>query len=631
MAFKQARWLGWSRYGYRRGDAIRYYRMGLARQDDPARRRELARLLGHDKATLDEALAEYRTLLAASPADAALRAEYQKLLLWDARHRKEAIAELTRDAEVRPQDAALQLRLARLLGEERGREGEAAERYQRALSLRDDAQGQVELARVLVRGGRRGEALEAYRRALALRPGDGALRLERARVLAGDRARRGEALAEYRRAVEARPGDRALRLEYAKLLAGDESGREAALSEMGKLAREEPDSREVRLRYARLLGAKRETSGEAIAQYEREAEVRPASLEAQAGLARAYAWNGDADRALWHADRALAVDPAQPEMTRLRADLGRGREPWLGGAARALSSDASGKTLAGVQGGVRGARELSPFARATLDAGGGTFTGEGRSASGGYATLAAEGRPSPETRLEGALGYEGVRQGDAAVTGRLAFARGSADEGFGLFAERRARTDSFTALAGGPGGRLGLATDNVAGLSVAVVAGPLRVKLRPEAGAVTQAASPANLYLGGTATVAVPLAEGGAWRFEAAFETRGAHYASDRSATAGDLVPSDGYFSPALLLGETARAVLVGEAPLRWRFELALGPALQLVEGSPGEGVHLGGDARLALWWRAGDRFWWSVAASGERVGTSYTRLGGEAALAAYF
>ena len=65
--------------------------------------------------------------------------------------------------------------------------------------------------------------------------------------------------------------------------------------------------------------------------------------------------------------------------------------------------------------------------------------------------------------------------------------------------------------------------------------------------------------------------------------------------------------------------------------ELALGPALQLVEGSPGEGVHLGGDARLTLWWRVGDRFWWSVAASGERVGTSYTRLGGEAALAAYF
>jgi cellulose synthase operon protein C len=31
MAFRQARWLGWSRYAYRRGDAIRYYRMGLGR------------------------------------------------------------------------------------------------------------------------------------------------------------------------------------------------------------------------------------------------------------------------------------------------------------------------------------------------------------------------------------------------------------------------------------------------------------------------------------------------------------------------------------------------------------------------------------------------------------------------
>ncbi|HEX8907689.1 MAG TPA: tetratricopeptide repeat protein, partial [Anaeromyxobacteraceae bacterium] len=136
LAFKQARWLGWSRYGYRRADAIRYYRMGLARQDDPARRRELARLLGRDRATLDEALVQYRMLLAAAPGDAALRAEYQKLLLWDPRHRQEAIAELGREAEARPGDAALQLRLARLLAEERGREDEAAERFRRALALR---------------------------------------------------------------------------------------------------------------------------------------------------------------------------------------------------------------------------------------------------------------------------------------------------------------------------------------------------------------------------------------------------------------------------------------------------------------------------------------------------------------
>ena len=62
LAFEQARLLQWSRYAYRAKDAVRYLRMGLARRDDPARRRELARLLGRDRATLDEALDEYRRL-----------------------------------------------------------------------------------------------------------------------------------------------------------------------------------------------------------------------------------------------------------------------------------------------------------------------------------------------------------------------------------------------------------------------------------------------------------------------------------------------------------------------------------------------------------------------------------------
>ena len=69
IAFRQAANLGWSRYAYRRKDAIRYYRMGLAHEDDFAQRRKLARLLAQDKADLDEALVEYRRLVKAKPSD----------------------------------------------------------------------------------------------------------------------------------------------------------------------------------------------------------------------------------------------------------------------------------------------------------------------------------------------------------------------------------------------------------------------------------------------------------------------------------------------------------------------------------------------------------------------------------
>ncbi|MFL5274653.1 MAG: tetratricopeptide repeat protein, partial [Anaeromyxobacteraceae bacterium] len=203
MAFKQARHLGWSRYGYRRADAIRYYRMGLAQRDDPARRLELARLLGRDRETLDEALAEWRLLLAREPGNRAWRAEYEKLLLWDERHRGEAIAELSRDADADPSDLDLQLRVARMMAADPTRAAAAAERYRKVLAARPaDAALQLELARWLLGAKRRGEALDAYGRALELRPGDADLRLEYARLLLGDKRRRAEGVAEMGRAVE---------------------------------------------------------------------------------------------------------------------------------------------------------------------------------------------------------------------------------------------------------------------------------------------------------------------------------------------------------------------------------------------------------------------------------------------
>ena len=63
IAFRQANHLAWSRYAYRRKDAIRYYRIGLAHRDDPQERRKLARLLAQDEADLVEALVEFRRLV----------------------------------------------------------------------------------------------------------------------------------------------------------------------------------------------------------------------------------------------------------------------------------------------------------------------------------------------------------------------------------------------------------------------------------------------------------------------------------------------------------------------------------------------------------------------------------------
>jgi predicted Zn-dependent protease len=666
MAFKQARWLGWSRYGYRRADAIRYYRMGLARQDDPQRRLELARLLGRDRATLDDALAEWRALLAREPANRAWRAEYEKLLAWDERHRGEAIAELSKDADAAPDDFDLQLRLARLMAAEPARADGAAERYRRVLAARPaDAALWLELARFLLGAKRKPAALDAYGRAVELRPGDAALRLEYARLLLGERRRRGDGVAELARVVAARPrdpalrleyarvllgepgrrdealaefrralderGDRALRLEYARLLSADPARRDEARAELATLSREAPRDDEVRLAYARLLGERRETAPGAIEAYERELTARPDSAEAHAGLARAYAWEGDRDRALHHAGAALSADPAQPGLARLRADLARGREPWLGGAAAALAVQAGDGRLSGFRAGARASSDASAFARLTAEAGAATYGGEGASAAGAYAEIAAEARPGAGTRVDAAFAYDGVREGAAALGGRLALAHGDAAEGWTLAVERRARTDSATALLGGGPARGGLATENAASLALRWTLGDARVELRPRGGVVTAADAAANAFLGGSASASLPLFTTRGWELRGGSETEALHFASDRSAVAGAIRPGDGYFSPSLLASQAARLALAREVPLSWRVELSAGPAVQWVAADAGSGLHLGGDARLALWRRFGDRFWLSASARAERVGGGYQRLDGAVAAGALF
>src|SRR5512142_2074315 len=171
IAFEQARLLQWSRYAYRARDAVRYLEMGLAARDDPARRLQLARLLGRDRATLDRALAEYDRLLARAPDDANLRGERLRLLLWDPRRRAEAIRELERREAERPDDEAARRDLARLLADDPARAAEAATRYEALLARHpDDPELLAGRARALARAGRRVQARDAWARAVEARP-----------------------------------------------------------------------------------------------------------------------------------------------------------------------------------------------------------------------------------------------------------------------------------------------------------------------------------------------------------------------------------------------------------------------------------------------------------------------------
>jgi tetratricopeptide (TPR) repeat protein len=594
IAFEQARLLGWSRYAYRAADAIRYLRLGLRSRDDPARRRDLARLLGRDRRTLDEALGEYRTLLASAPSDRALRDEYLKLLLWEKRHRGEAMAELERRLRADPGDEHAARQLARLVAEDPRRATEAAARYEALLARRPgDPDLLLGRARALARAGRRAEARDAYARALAARPSTEA-RLERAELLAAEPATRDQARAEYEAVLRAEPG-----------------------------------SRRARVGLARVLGARRETSGEAAAEYRTVLASRPADVEAHAGLARAYAWGGDPDRALAHADAAARAGRPPQDVQGLARDLRRGREPAAGGGARALAQGPGGAELSMLAGFAAGSADPSPFTTTAIEAGVVTADGGAASVSGPYAVGRATWRPGPGSRLDLEAGWDGARRGGEGLSFAAGLERSGDDRAVAFTIRRFARRDSFRAYAGEETaeGLAGAASELVAELRARRGSLAAGLELSGRGGAVSAEGQAAVFTAGLAGRAWRELAASGGLRVSGALAAEVVHHARDLSGAEGRAA---GIFSPPLWASLSPRLVLVHTAGARGEVSLEGGPALQAVTGSGG-GVRLGGDARLALARRLGERLRVEASLRGERLADAYERLEGGLALVGLF
>lgn len=587
-AFQQAKLLSWSRYAYRSGDAIRYLRMGLARRDDPGRRRDLARLLGRDRRTLDEAVREYDRLLAASPGDRGLRAERLKLLLWNPARRREATAELEA-LSAGGADPAAERQLAIVLADDPRRAAEAADRLAPLVRASpDDAALRHARARALARAGRRAEAREEYDRLVARGGGGLDARLERAELLAADPATRGEAREAYAR-----------------------------------LVREAPGSRRARVGYARLLGEDKATSGGAIAQYEAVLAEAPADAHAHRGLAYAYAWNGDADRALAHAERA---DGRSADLAALERDLRAGREPWAGAGARAISQPAGSWRLSGGGAFANGRADPTPFTSSAVEIGFETLSGDGARAEGALLDVRGELRPAPGRRLAVGLTWAGARRAGA-VGAAARWAAKDEDLGWELGFERRFRRDSLRAYAGERVGDAvaGAAAENLVVGSARAQAGVAEVTLSARGGAVTAASGAANGLFGATARADVPWLRRGALVVSAGLAGDAAGYAHDAAGLGAEADPlAPRYFSPPLFAALSPRLRLVHDAGLRGRVLLDAGPALQLTAG-PGGKVQLGGDARLAVFRRLSPRLVVGLDARAERVASAYRRVEGSA------
>lgn len=576
IAFHQAANLQWSRYAYRRKDAIRYYRIGLAHDDDPAQRRKLARLLGQDRADLDDALVEYRRLVKANPSDRQLAAEYRKLLLWDDRHLDEAIAVHRDLVQERPGDRALALQYANLLARSPRHAGAAA---------------------------------KAYAQLLEGTPRDRKLRLAYARVLAKDPDRSREAADQLRMATGG-SWNYENRLLYADLRAANADGREEALEHYRVLLAQRPKNTAVRLEYARLLGAQKSNNDQAIAEYEKVLHQQPENGAAHAGLAHALAWKGDSDRALHHERLATRHGVKGERLATLERDLAAGREPRSGGGLELIAQPGTTFDLYGLRVPLAGRMDVSPFFTTSVSAGSETFFGgPGGTATGAFFSAESELRPSRTDALRLELGYHTVRSGAAGLRGRAEWIHRADAVLLRPRLERQPRQDSLQSLV------THAVHSNVAALRLEHHTKTSRMWLDPQAGFAAGTGGDANLLLAVDGAAEREVLAWTGWSLWLGWESRLSHHGFDATA-------SEGYFSPALFVSQTPLVFLRTNGDGPHSLDLGAGPSLQYERLHGGSDTLMpGAQVRAASHLRITPNLAFSAGAAFNRVGNAYLRF----------
>jgi cellulose synthase operon protein C len=389
------------------------------------------------------------------------------------------------------------------------------------------------------------------------------------------------------------------------------------------------------LKLARLLSAARRDAQAAIAEYDAVLARDPNNAEAHEGLAQAWAWVGDRDRALHHANLARRFGSDPRETARLRGDLERGREYSVGPIARGLVQSGerfrgSKAELRGVVVGARARGDVTPFVSLGLEAG---FEDYFRSRRGdqaknnqaaGYFELDGEYRLSPKQRVELGVGYHALTATARDVVGRGAFV--SEGERFVWRAgfARTLRFDSFAALAGESvaGDPIGAARENRFYGRFERPGETWSASIEPYAGWVSARRSDANPFVGLRGEIGATLGELSVFRFRPFYRANVLHYrdaAFGLDPTADDPAPG-GYFSPQLFVEQVPGLAIEGRLGRRHELDLSGGPAAQFVDEGNGIRFELGGQGRFAYSFALRESFIWSIEANFMRIGSAYTR-----------
>jgi tetratricopeptide (TPR) repeat protein len=390
---------------------------------------------------------------------------------------------------------------------------------------------------------------------------------------------------------------------------------------MGLKQRDDPKRR---LKYASHLAKTRETSQEAVVQYERVIAVQPRNAEAHRGLAKAYAWLGDRDRALYHANLADRYAMAETgDLTALRRDMTKGREPTLEGIIGFLAQPQDPFELYAVRLGSRVKGDLTPFTTTTLEGGLEYFGDSSDNSTGGYLAFGTQARFNPSNRIDGMLEYHGAALANPlAYTLEYTYAAASFSLRPGV--KHELKYDSLPALVGSrvSGQLFGAARSTLFYTDLAVSKGALQVDATPFAGWVEGESLDNNGQVGLDAKVAMPFWSRDTWTVSGEYLVYLTHYANDQSEFDTGAAPLAGYFSPRLFVSQTPRLVATHVSTAKNELSVAAGPAIQYIDEARNDpALRIGADAHVSYTARVPDRLLLKFMADLTQITGIQTRL----------
>ena len=372
----------------------------------------------------------------------------------------------------------------------------------------------------------------------------------------------------------------------------------------------------MRQQYAQLLSSSKETSAEAIRQYKRLIGNDPKNGGLHRGIAKAYAWVGEKDKALYHTNLAIEYGATVKEIGSLKSSLAEGREPRAGGDFLFFIQSEAPFDLNGIQLSGLGQMDLGPFVTLKAKAGLEKFWNKNEEHSGSFINLQSIYRYSKNHSFEGKLGFHNFQEDGTEYT--LQYNYVGDEYTFRPGFKKELRYDSYMALVGSDttGEFLGAARNNKVYTSVEGLFREIPFKLTPYVGWVSSVGEAANAMVRADLKLEFQLRNNSNKFIDS--HTHFSHYSSEHSGfTKTSTEPlSGGYFSPKFYFDQTIhlRRQWTTNKASEWRVEV--GPAIQYENGFKLGASLLGNYTR-----KTSDKLYLQVETKYKQVSSTYRRF----------